>query len=208
MLSNGSFIINVWRGFRNMYDDLKNYCLELQKNKRYRQILGDAFEMSFRMNKDNMNVELQNYLIINFKANPQVLIEYMCIPEYFTADEIGIADNGLVNFLNDLKVKYGVLIAQSQEKVKRPFGLKNIQLSIGKGQSHHIITLTRVDGETLMLSTALEDLINLSESSTHAFVTALAAGSYNINENQLKVLSEKLQEATNAINEKLSEANE
>lgn len=190
------------------YEELKQYCLEMQKKGNYREILKDAFEMSFKIDKLNMHRYLINYLIMHFNANPQILLAYMSFPEYADSNKVGISDSGLMKFINELKLKYGLVLSDSQEIVKRPFGLRDMQTSIGREQSHHIVTVSRVDGQTLNLSCTAEDLINLSQTSIQAFITAIDTGAYNLNGNMLSMFKEVLLQANSVIDKMISKEDE
>lgn len=188
-------------------EGLRVFLEAIKQNRNYRDLLNSAFELSFRFQEENVESCLMSVISEMFKVNSTILVDYLCSPDNFTSDDLNLADNGLMNFINELKLKYGFFIRTSRDRTRNPFGIKEIQGTVGQGLSHNTLRITRFDEESITLSCNAQDLVHLLNSVNGMLLNTISVGVYNLNLdtinlllNQGKELNSKIEAIINASN--------
>lgn len=186
-----------------MYNDelLKRFCLMLKEHNDYKEVLIGAFERVYNSDPKRFGSELRSVLQYQFKCDANILIEYMSIDDIKTTEELGLADNGIMKLINNLKLKYGYFIAKSDALYKLPFGIKDIKVTIGPGFSHHTLGLSRVDGEEIIFSCISRDFVNLCSASCDGLSNILSVGIYNLDLDSTLKLKGSLSELLSRLDE-------
>ena len=185
----------------DLKEELRLFLDAIKKNKNYKDLLSSAFEFSFRFQDKNVESCLISVISETFKVNGGILIDYLCSPESFTSDDLNLADNGLVNFINELKFKYGFFIRISRDRARNPFGIKEIQANVGQGFSHNTLRITRFDEENMTFSCSAQDLVHLLNSVNGMLLNTLMVGVYNVNLDTIKLLLSQNKELNAKIEE-------
>ncbi len=184
-------------------EGLKILFSKFKKNKNYKEIISNIFEESYKHDKYSMNSTIIGALNDLFKCDSSELIEYICEPDFKSADDIGLADNGIINFINEIKIKYYIPAVKSNNAFNKPFALDDMNITIGKGFSHATMAISRVDGEKLNLSINAQDFINILNSVSLSLNGLLSLGVYNINNDEVKKLIGNLSELTSLLETKI-----
>lgn len=182
-------------------EELIKFLNTIKEKEDYKELLSSAFELSFRLNEDDIETTLNNIIFEIFKINGNIFLEYLCLFENFTNNELDFEDNDVVTFINEIKLKYGYFVRISRNKMRAPFAIKDIQGNIGQGFSHSTLTITRNDGESLTLSCTCQDLVNILISVNDMISNNISLGVYNLNLNSLKILLDKSKEVNNTVEE-------
>lgn len=182
-------------------EELIKFLNTIKEKEDYKELLSSAFELSFRLNEDDIETTLNNIIFEIFKINGSIFLEYLCLFENFTNNELDFEDNDVVTFINEIKLKYGYFVRISRNKIRAPFAIKDIQGNIGQGFSHSTLTITRNDGESLTLSCTCQDLVNILISVNDMISNNISLGVYNLNLNSLKILLDKSKEVNNTVEE-------
>lgn len=189
-------------------NELRNILQIIGSNKNYKELLNTAFELSFRLQKNNEEPTLVTVISEMFKINANILIEYICSFENFTKDDLNLEDNELLDFINEIKLKYGYFMRISRNRIRSPFGIKEIQGNVGQGFSHNILKIIRCDDKDITLSCNTQDLVNIATTVNQMLFNSISVGVYNLDLNSIKSLlsinkelNAKIEEIVNGINQ-------
>lgn len=172
---------------------------EIRKDKNYKEIISEVFRISIDSDNDNMISDLLSNLNETFLIDCNELLNYFFVIGYLTAEQIGITDLEIVEYVNLLKKKYGYVIRKAMAICKDPLIIGGFEANFSDSSSYASIKFSRNDKESLTGIATTQQLLILCQGITNITLGMLEKGVYNLDLNIIKsylesneMLSDKL----------------
>jgi len=148
------------------------------------EILNHIFE--FHLLKSSEKKSFNNFIdhiSIAFEVNPNYLIDYMTYNESLTINDSELENDSyadLLNFINKLKKKYGLIISNLLSQNRDPFMLSGADVNVKNNGSIHNLRVIRADGESLSMNFDSSSIMATSLAFTQALSNSIEIGIFSL----------------------------
>lgn len=153
---------------------------------------------------------ISEQISFSFGINPHLLYDYLQVPIIVTISELSLDTptyKKILEFINNIKIKYGVFINSLLVANREPFSITGVETSVGHNESMHVIRFIRGDGQVLEGMFKPAALMAILASLTDTLKISLERGIYNLDKNVIELYLGQSEELKKLLNQLLESEN-